>query len=80
MVQGVGFRFTTERVAVGLGLTGWVKNLPDARVEAVCEGEEAVLVDFLHKMKNGPMKRYISAVEVDWQEPAGEFKNFSVRF
>jgi len=80
MVQGVGFRFTAERVALSLGLTGWVKNLFEGRVEVVCEGAEAVLIDFLHKMKSGSMKRYIQDAQVTWQEPTGEFADFSIRF
>ena len=80
MVQGVGFRFTTERIAVSQNLCGWVRNVRDARVEIVCEGEEAVLVDFLDKMKNGHMNRYISDTKVEWQEATNEFVDFTIRF
>ena len=79
-VQGVGFRFTTERIAVSLGLQGWVKNLFNGKVEIICEGEEPDLVLFLGKARNGPMKRYITGADVDWQEATGEFKDFTVRF
>jgi acylphosphatase len=80
VVQGVGFRFTTERIALSLGLVGWVKNLFDGKVEVVCEGEEANVVNFLDKMKNGSMKRYITNAQVTWQEATGEFKDFTVEF
>ncbi len=80
MVQGVGFRFTAERVARSLGLSGWVKNLSDGRVEVVCEGEESGLADFLNKIKNGPMKHYINDSEVIWQEAREEFGEFSIKF
>jgi len=80
MVQGVGFRFTAERVAVALGLLGWVKNLSDGRVEVVCEGEESRLIEFLNKMKNGPLKHYITDTQVKWQEATGEFEDFTIRF
>ncbi|MBI4435951.1 MAG: acylphosphatase [Candidatus Omnitrophica bacterium] len=79
-VQGVGFRFTTEQIALSLGITGWVKNLPDGKVEVVAEGEEARLVSFLEKIKNGPMKPYLRGVEVEWGEVKGEFKEFGIRF
>ena len=46
-VQGVGFRFTAERLASALGLTGWVKNLQDGRVEVTCEGQEKDINGFL---------------------------------
>lgn len=80
MVQGVGFRFTAERVALNLGLRGWVKNLFDGRVEVVAEGKEQDLVDFLHKVKNGPMKPYIRGTDVTWQEATGEFRDFTISF
>ena len=80
MVQGVGFRFTAERIAVSQNLRGWVRNVRDGRVEVVCEGEEATLVDFLDKMKNGPMRSYINDVKVKWQEATNEFTDFTIKF
>ena len=79
-VQGVGFRFTAEQVALSLGLVGWVKNLPDGRVETVAEGEEAKLVLFLEKMKNGPMKPYIRSLTAEWERAKEEFHDFGIRF
>ena len=79
-VQGVGFRFTTENLALSVGLTGWVKNLTDGKVEVVCEGDEAQLVHFLEKMRHGPMKPYIRGVETNWSEATGEFDDFTIRF
>jgi acylphosphatase len=79
-VQGVGFRFTTERVAIALGLVGWVKNVLDGRVEVVCEGGEPRLIEFLSKMKNSPMQQYITRTQVKWQEATGEFTEFTIRF
>ena len=79
-VQGVGFRFTAETLALSLNLTGWVKNLADGRVEVVCEGEEAQLVQFLEKVRLGPMKPYIRRVESDWSQATGEPRDFSIHF
>ena len=79
-VQGVGFRFTVERIALALGIVGWVMNLPDNRVEVVGEGDEVKLVYFLEKMKSGPMKPYIRGVDVTWEKAKGEFDDFGVRF
>ncbi|MBU4377224.1 MAG: acylphosphatase [Candidatus Omnitrophica bacterium] len=79
-VQGIGFRFTAENIAVNLELGGWVKNLADGRVEVLCEGEEADLVTFINKIKNGPMKHYISSQDIVWDETKDEFKNFRIRF
>jgi len=79
MVQGVGFRFTAERVAVSLDLKGWVKNLPDGRVEVMCEGDEASLALFIGKMNDGPMKGYIRDPDITWLEATGEFSEFYIK-
>ena len=79
-VQGVGFRYTAELVALELGLKGWVKNLPDGRVEALCEGPRKTLDRFLAEVALGPMKRYIQHVETAWDKAAGEFDEFQIRY
>ena len=79
-VQGIGFRFTAESVALDLHLTGWVCNLPDGRVEAVCEGESDSLKRYLEQIQAGPMQRYIQNVQVNWEEATGEFRDFQIRF
>ena len=78
-VQGVGFRFAAERTAATLGLTGWVKNLRDGRVEVACEGKESSLKEFLQKMNN-MFEEYIRDRDVEWSEATGEFKEFEIRF
>lgn len=77
-VQGVGFRFTAERVAVSLGLAGWVSNLPDGRVEVVCEGKENSLKEFLQKIKE-VFAEYIVDSDIEWNEAANEFSGFDIR-
>ena len=79
-VQGVGFRYTAESAAVELRLTGWVRNLPDGRVEAVAEGSEGALKQFLEEVAAGPMKAYIQKTQVSWEEATGEFQDFQIRF
>ncbi len=78
-VQGVGFRYTAERAASSLGLTGWVKNLSDGRLEVVCEGKESALIEFLKKIE-GVFKDYIRDADVEWGEATEKFENFEVRF
>lgn len=78
-VQGVGFRFAAEIIASQLSLTGWVKNLRDGRVEAVCEGTEKNLNLFLKKIQQ-ELGQYISGEKVSFMEAAGEFDNFTIRF
>jgi len=79
MVQGVGFRFAVEQIAGNLGLTGWVKNLRDGRVEVIAEGDEAPLNEFLAKIKKR-MTHYIMDSEIKWGEATGEFSTFEVVF
>ena len=78
-VQGIGFRFTAERVAEDLGVLGWVSNLSDGRVELVAEANEDTLKDFLSQLSN-IFKRYIQDVQTDWKPATGGFKDFGVRF
>ena len=79
-VQGVGFRYTAEAAALGLRIVGWVRNLPDGRVEVVCEGPEARLQKFLEAVRTGPMSRYIQRVQTTWEEATREFRDFQTRF
>ncbi len=78
-VQGVGFRFTVERLAIDLGLTGWVKNLPDSKVELVCEGKEEDLHKILDKIDDY-FTAYIRQKDVHWMPANGEFTGFEIRF
>jgi len=79
-VQGVGFRFTAERLARRYPVTGFVRNLEDGRVEVTAEGEEARLVEFLTTIRESGMKDYIRDVEAHWSEADGCFKGFSIAF
>lgn len=80
-VQGVGFRFTAERIALDMrDITGWVRNLPDGKVEVVAEGEEERLKEFLRNIREGLMKRYIKREDVIWEIYKGEFEDFEIRF
>jgi len=79
-VQGVGFRAFTERKANLYGLSGWVRNLPDGRVEVVAEGDEILLKEFLKDLKKGPPLARVDHIEVHWEEPTGEFFDFTIRY
>jgi acylphosphatase len=79
-VQGVGFRYTVDRLARETAVSGWVKNIPDGRVELLCEGEETSLKELLRKIKSGTMRNYIDSADVSWSEPSDEFEGFEIRF
>ncbi len=78
-VQGVNFRAATRSQARELGLTGWVRNLPDGRVEAVFEGETDRLETMLAWCREGSPPARVKRVEVDWERPEGGFDGFSIR-
>lgn len=63
-VQGVGFRWTVKRLAQGFEVTGWVKNLPDGRVELLATGEAAEVEAFLEAIGESELKSHIKQREV----------------
>lgn len=79
-VQGVGFRFTTQRIACQFPVTGYVKNLANGKVELVAEGEEKVLQDFLLAVSQSKMQNYIRDREIAWSDTEGKFKEFEIVF
>jgi len=78
-VQGVFFRVHTRDLAQKLGLSGFVRNLPDGRVEVVAEGPEEKLQELIEFCHRGPPLAHVTHVEIRWEEPTGEFRGFSVR-
>ncbi|MBI3253086.1 MAG: acylphosphatase [Candidatus Omnitrophica bacterium] len=79
-VQGVGFRFTAERLALELGLVGWVKNLPDRRVELVCEGEREDVEALLRRIRESSLGASIAKTVCEWESATGEFSDFSIEY
>jgi acylphosphatase len=77
-VQGVFFRAETSRLARSRGLAGWVRNLPDGRVEAVFEGPQRAVESMLEWARAGPRGAAVSSVEVSWEDPKSEH-GFRVR-
>jgi len=79
-VQAVGFRYWTEIKARDLGLTGYVKNLSDGRVEAVFEGNEDIVEQMLELLKKGPSLAEVTGLRVERDEYKGDFDSFSVAY
>lgn len=77
-VQGVFYRSWTRDTAVELGLTGWVRNLADGRVEAVFEGPKEDVKMVIKKSKQGSMAANVDHIDVIWEEATGEFKGFEI--
>jgi acylphosphatase len=80
LVQGVAFRYFAEKYAARLGLTGWVKNLPDGRVEVVAEGPAEAVDRFLERLKEGPRLARVERFDVTRGPATGEFPDFRVAF
>ncbi len=79
-VQGVFFRQTTRQKAQSFGVKGWVKNLPDGRVEAVFEGEENAIKELVDFSRKGPRGALVTDFSVDWEPFAEEFDNFEIAY
>ena len=77
-VQGVGFRYTVQRLALGFDVTGWVKNLSDGRVEMLIEGERGELEAFQAAIPNAGSRRFIRDTQSDWSDGTGEFRGFEI--
>lgn len=79
-VQGVNLRYYTQREANSLGLTGWVRNLADGRVEAIIEGDKETVQRMVNWCHQGPATAQIDHVGVSYQPATGAFFSFEVRW
>jgi acylphosphatase len=79
-VQGVAYRFFAERTAVRAGVTGWVRNLADGRVEVLVEGPVGLVEDFLEQLKAGPRLARVDKFDLRFESPTGEFRDFRIAF
>lgn len=79
IVQGVGYRWSCRREAQGLGLTGWVRNLPDGRVEAVLQGTREQVDRMIRWCYRGPEEARVSDIAVSHEDASEEFKDFGIR-
>ncbi|HEX6183943.1 MAG TPA: acylphosphatase [Pyrinomonadaceae bacterium] len=77
-VQGVGFRFFTQRVAAHHQVVGYVRNLPDGRVEAYAEGTPESIEGFKHDLAAGPQYARVEQVEEVSLEPTGQYPSFRI--
>lgn len=80
LVQGVAYRFYAEKYAARLDITGWVRNLPDGRVEVLAEGTAEHIEMFLERLKEGPSHARIDSFDVRREPSTGEFGGFRVVF
>jgi acylphosphatase len=79
-VQGVAYRFFAEKYAVRLGVGGWVRNLPDGRVEVVAEGTSDRIEAFLGRLREGPRLARVDGFDVRRETATGEYRDFRIAF
>jgi len=79
IVQGVGYRWSCNREARALGLTGWVRNLPDGRVEAVLQGTREQVERMIKWCYRGPSEAQVSDIAVSYEDALEDFKDFGIR-
>ena len=79
-VQGVFFRAETQRAANGFNLTGWVRNMPDGRVEALFEGKDKNVDKMLDWCHIGPPAARVKEVLIEEEPYAEEFRDFIIKY
>lgn len=79
-VQGVCYRASTCDTAMKLGLTGWVRNMPDGNVEALFEGPTDKLREIVAWCQDGPPGARVTKIDEKWYDYSGEFTDFKIRY
>lgn len=77
-VQGVGFRYTVQNLAMQYNIAGYVRNLPDGRVELVMEGPDQDMDELIGEV-NRKMNGFIKSIDQIIANPTGEFDQFAIR-
>jgi|TARA_B100001964_G_scaffold140887_1_gene155264 acylphosphatase len=78
-VQGVGFRYHTQRFAKELNVTGWVRNQKDGSVRVVARGRRAALEAFIAFLRIGPNHASVDEMDTDWARGGNDFREFTIR-
>jgi acylphosphatase len=78
-VQGVGFRWFTQKAAHALAITGWVRNQADGSVEAYGEAGRTVLEQWIDTLREGPSLSHVDEITTEWEEAQGEKNEFEIR-
>jgi tRNA pseudouridine55 synthase len=78
-VQGVGYRYFTEKIAKNLNILGYVKNLEDGTVEVVAQGKEEDLQKFIEQLKIGPFLAKVEKIDIIFKKPTDIYLYFEIR-
>ncbi len=79
-VTGVFFRYSTQKLAQQLGVTGWIRNLSSSKIEAVFEGEHEKVEEMVKFCHRGPPGANVGDVDVKWEKYQGEFSGFEIKY
>lgn len=79
-VQGIFFRYNTNKVANKLGLKGFVRNLDDGGVEVIAEGNKNNLKELIEFCKKGPLGARVKDIKINFEKAKNEFSGFEVRY
>ena len=79
-VQGVFYRYETKKHAELHGVNGWIRNLPDGRVECLFEGKKKDVEKTIEFCRQGPPAAYVDDVDIQWEEWKGEFNDFQIKY
>ncbi|MCG9968650.1 acylphosphatase [Pelotomaculum terephthalicicum JT] len=77
-VQGVYYRAKAREQALTLKLSGWIKNMPDGRVEGIFEGGREGVDKMIDWCRQGPARAVVTGLEIKWEEPLGDFSGFMI--
>lgn len=80
LVQGVGFRYSTQQAAQRLGIDGWVRNRPDGSVEVWAQGDADAVARMAQFLEQGPRPARVELLRIDEVEPDSTLDRFEVRF
>jgi acylphosphatase len=79
IVQGVGYRWSCRRAGQGIGVTGWVRNLDDGRVEALVQGTQEQVENLIKWCYRGPEEARVSDIAVTYEDSLESFPDFGIR-
>ncbi|MAZ56346.1 acylphosphatase [bacterium] len=80
LVQMVAYRAYAQDSATYLGIAGWVRNLPDGRVEVQAQGDREVLKEFIEYLNEGSLLSKVESIEVDWGTAGEIYSDFSIKY
>lgn len=79
MVQGVGFRYFVFRKAKEMGVRGFVQNRADGSVYIDVVADRTLIEELINALRGGPREAHVTDVQVEWQTPAEQYRNFEIR-